>query len=206
MKLVPVIVALLGALACHHEDAPQPKLEPGETLPLPPASGTPIGFLLDDASELSLKDEQIAQLQGIDQSLQARLDSIDTQLRGYDAKPQTQSQPRQGGRRGGGRRGGGMGGMGGQQPQQGSGQRVNHAPGANAGSAAHADDIAKLNEQRKAEVKDALGKAFAIFDVPQRILARKTLAKHDIDLDAPDKPAKPASEGGEESVGEGGEQ
>jgi hypothetical protein len=189
----------LYASACHHEDAPQPKLEPGETLPLPPASGTPIGFLLDDATDLSLKSEQIAQLQGIDQALQAQLDQIDTQLRGYDAKPQQSSQPRQGG--GGRRGGGGMGGMG-QQPQ-GGGPRVNNAPGANAGSGggAHQDDIARLNELRKADVKDALGKAMVVFDMGQRILARKTLAKHDVDLDSPDgKPAtaQPSAQGGED--------
>ena len=201
MRHLALALGLCSA-ACRHEDAPPPKLEPGETLPLPPASGTPIGFLLDDASELSLRDDQIVQLQAIDHSLQARLDVIDTQLRGYDAPPaRAPNQPRQAGGRGGRRSGAGG-------PQTG-GPRVNHAPGASpgAGALAHADDIKRLDEQRKSEVKDALGKAFAIFDVPQRILARKALAKHDIDLDAPNrpKPTTPPAPNGD-GDGDGGDE
>ena len=171
----------LAVTGCHHEDAPQPKLEPGEHLPLPPASGTPIGFLLDDATELSLKPEQIAQLQGIDEALQARLDSIDTQLRALDPQAPAASQtPAH-------HRGGGA-------P---AGQRVNHAPGATAGSGARADDVNRLTEARRTEVVAALAKAFAVLDVPQRVLARKLLAAHDIAPDAPGRAARPAATGGD---------
>jgi len=186
MRALALVLGLVAA--CRHEDAPPPKLEPGETLPLPPASGTPIGFLLDDATNLSLKPEQIAQLQGIDQALQGRLESIDTQLRALEPHDPGQPAPAQGqGRhRGGGRRGGGGGAP--------TGQRVNHAPGAGGGSGARADDVNRLTEARKGEVKDALAKAFAVFDVPQRVLARKVLTEHDIDLDG-GKPVAPPRPG-----------
>src|SRR6478609_387616 len=54
---------------------------PGDLPPLPSASGTPIGYLIDAAHDLQLRDDQLKQLQDIDRSLAARDAEIDTQLR-----------------------------------------------------------------------------------------------------------------------------
>jgi hypothetical protein len=75
------LAALFIALACCHSD-PQPMHpKPGDLPPLPPASGTPIGYLIDAQADLQLRDEQLTQLKQIDTSLAARDAEIDTQLR-----------------------------------------------------------------------------------------------------------------------------
>src|SRR5580704_13207203 len=111
-----VLVVVLFALACHHDTGPT-TIGPTEPPPLPPASGTPIGYLIDDATELQLSDDQVAKLKDIDTGLSARVESIDSQLRALGKPPESsQSQNGMRGRRGmrGGMGGGGMnGGMGG---------------------------------------------------------------------------------------------
>ena len=72
---ITIAIATVG-FACHHE-SPQPRLEPGETLPLPPSSGTPIAYLVDAASDLKLTDDQLAKLRELDGTLATRLESID---------------------------------------------------------------------------------------------------------------------------------
>lgn len=169
-----LLLGLLLAVGCSHEE-PAPKLEPGEKQPLPPSSGTPIGFLIDDAGDLSLTPDQLAQLQGIDLGLQARLESLD-KAAPRQPQPQGQQQPPMGGRHG--RGGGGRHRQMQQQPQQ-------------AGSGSGAPQIAQQSNAKRAEVKDAIEKALAILDVPQRVLARKVLSDHDVDWDdaAAQKPA-----------------
>jgi hypothetical protein len=87
-------------------------------------------------------------------------------------------------RGGHGRRGGG----GQQQPRS--------AP---TGDPAAAD---KLTEQRRADVKDALAKAFVILDDSQQAAAKKLLQDHDVDVD--DAPPAPPTDGGD-AAGEGSE-
>lgn len=178
MKALLLGIAL--AAGCHHEEPP-PKLEPGEKQPLPPSSGTPIGFLIDDASDLSLTPDQLAQLQGIDLGLQARLESLDKSApRPQPAQGQTPPMGRHGGRGGGRHR----------QQQQ--------PPPQQAGSGSAGPQIAQQSDAKRAEVKDAIGKALAILDVPQRVLARKVLAEHDVDWDdAAQKPSMPTAVDGE---------
>ena len=43
---------------CHHDPVPAHP-QPGELPPLPPASGTPIGYLIDSATDLKLRDDQL---------------------------------------------------------------------------------------------------------------------------------------------------
>jgi hypothetical protein len=171
------LLALLFA-ACGGSSSPAPQA-PADKPPLPPASGTPIGYLIDDASELHLRDDQLAQLRQLDTQLAADLDAIDTHLRA--AQPQAapqQAPPQMGGGRhrgGGGRRRGGGG----------QSQAPRPAP---TGDPAAAD---KLTEQRRADVKDALAKAFTVLDADQQPVAKKLLQEHDVDLDdsAPHGPA-----------------
>jgi len=165
-------LALVWLLACHH-DAP-PAQEPGEKAPLPPASGTPIGFLIDGAGELRLRDEQVAKLRDIDTGLATELDAIDTRLRAANKSQDQGSASPQGGRMH--MHGGGMGrnGMGGRQRTGGQGS----------GSGAHTAAIANgLGDQRAADVKEALRRAFEVLDADQREGAKKILSDHDIDVD-----------------------
>jgi len=67
-------IALVVTLGCGHDA--KPAMQPDDHPPLPPASGTPIGYLID-ATELHLRDDQLTQLKEIDTSLAARLDVID---------------------------------------------------------------------------------------------------------------------------------
>ena len=174
---------LAFVLACGGSSSP-PAQTPADKPPLPPASGTPIGYLIDDASELHLRDDQLTQLRQLDTQLAADLDAIDTRIRA--AQPsQPQAQPQMGGM-GGGRHRGGRG-------RRGGAQQAQHA--ASTGDPGAAD---KLTEQRRADVKDALAKAFVILDESQQAPAKKLLQDHDVDLDdAP--PAREPDSGGEGS-------
>jgi hypothetical protein len=144
-----MLLALLVLTSCHHETDPPP-LQPkdGELPPLPPSSGTPVGYLLDNAIALSLRDEQLAQLKDIDQRLAVRDEEIDTQLRIIE-KPETEPSEK------------------GKPPA-----RHNNAPGAQVHTTA---DAGKLHDARKANDYEALQRAFAVLDPPQRATARKLL-------------------------------
>ncbi|HEX7842482.1 MAG TPA: hypothetical protein VF469_33645, partial [Kofleriaceae bacterium] len=89
MRRAPAHVSLLvGALAaiggpglgvgCSHDA--KPVAQPGgpeEPPPLPSPSGSPIGFLIDDA-RLKLSDDQRTQLKAIDDELAVKLSYLDT--------------------------------------------------------------------------------------------------------------------------------
>ncbi|MGE0872838.1 MAG: hypothetical protein AB7P03_30060 [Kofleriaceae bacterium] len=147
--IVLVSVAVLAATGCHRE--PQPVMAGSEELPpLPPSSGTPIGYLLDNATQLQLSDDQMTKLRQLDNSLSARNEGIDTQLREIE-RPMEEEPPEKG------------------EPPP----RVNNAPGA---APMHTTpDAAKLHEAKAANSRDALEKAFALLDDNQRETARKLL-------------------------------
>src|SRR5215204_2791064 len=88
------LLALLLALASCR---PQPsKPGPGETPPLPPASGTAVGYLVDASGELKLRDDQLKRLKEIDDRLAAQNGGIDAQLRQLERPvPQEQLSPQQ---------------------------------------------------------------------------------------------------------------
>ncbi len=192
--------ALLLIVACSHRDTgPAAPIDPPATPPLPPASGTPIGFLIDDAGDMHLSDDQVVKLRDIDTSLAAELEVIDSQVRSATRPPDpdpSQQQPRRGGRHGGmGMGGGGMGGGGG----GGGGGGRHRGSGAGAGSgarAANAANVDKLTEQRTADVRDALHRAFDLLDPHQQETAKKVLAAHDVDLDTGATPPTPGASDG----------
>jgi hypothetical protein len=74
-----IAVAVPGAAGCSHEATPvvQPASEPP---PLPPASGTPIGYLLEEP-RLGLTGEQRTKLKQIDDELADRLANLDVAQR-----------------------------------------------------------------------------------------------------------------------------
>jgi len=131
--------------------------------PLPPASGTPVGYLVDNATQLNLREDQLAKLQEIDRSLSARDDEIETQLRLIEKPAEDPEVPK------------------GAPPP-----RHNNAPGAQVKTT---PDAAKLREARKSSDDAALRKAFAILDPAQQTAARKLL--EDRGITPPGADAKP---------------
>lgn len=192
-------------LGCSHDPRPA-VVDPAGPPPLPPASGTPIGYLVDDASELKLTDDQLARLKTIDEELATKLGALDAQLHSPSAAAGS-GQPR--GRR---RGGGGAGGFGGGGFRGGGGRRGGmRGGGAGSGSgsgsaaprsgAASADTINRITEERAADVRDAIDRALAVMDVVQRVIAKRVLTDHGVDLDA-GRPAAATRAGSGEPTGE----
>jgi hypothetical protein len=188
-------------------------------MPLPPASGSPIGYLLDDAGPLGLNDSQLGQLREIDDTLAAHLEELDATDRAGNAPPPGQAPSGGRGRRGGmhggmrgggggmsgggmsgggmsggGMSGGGSGGPGGGRGGPGGGPHGHHGGGPAGGAAA------SIAEERTLYVRDALGKAFGVMDAAQRAKAKQFLADKGVDLDAP-PPGEPGA-GGEGKSGD----
>jgi hypothetical protein len=164
-RVVLIGFALLLGLGCHREPQPMHPKE-GDLPPLPPASGTPIGYLIDASGELKLRDDQLAKLKDIDASLAARNASLDTQLRQYKHNEEEE----QGG-----------------PPQRGQKpKRRNMAPGA---TGKVTIDENKLHEARKTNDREALKAAFALLDPTQREAARKLIEDHGFDAPGSQKKA-----------------
>ena len=131
--------------------------------PLPPSSGTPVGYLVDNASQLTLRDDQLTKLKEIDQSLGARNAEIDAQLRMIE-KPADDP-----------------------EPERGTPAKLhNNAPGAQIKTT---PDAAKLHSAHNDNVREALQQAFALLDPPQQATARRLL--EDRGIAAPGTTAKP---------------
>lgn len=167
LRMLSFVAVLLTAAvplaACTKE--PRPTLAPGEVPPLPPASGTPVGYLLDNATQLELRAEQIAELEKIDNSLSARNEGISTQLREIETPEQA----------------------GPTDPKAPLPPPPNMAPGAQ--PMRSTADSSKLHAARNANTEEALAKAFALLDPPQQTAASKLLAERGI---ASPKSATPA--------------
>jgi len=166
------LYALLLLAGCRHDTDPPP-MHPkeGELPPLPPSSGTPIGYLVDNAGPLDLRDDQLAQLKDLDRSLAAKNDEIDTQLRLIERPLEDPEMPK------------------GAPPP-----RHNNAPGAQIRTTA---DAGKLHAARKANDDEAMQKAFALLDPAQKTAARKLLDERGITAPGSDiKPPKRTSDDG----------
>lgn len=158
-----ILCAVLVLTACRKQIDPEPE-HPQEAPPLPSASGTPVGYLVDNAGQLNLREDQLAKLQDIDRSLSARDDEIETQIRIIE-KPADDP-----------------------EAAPGAPARLhNNAPGAQVKTT---PDAAKLREARKSVDDDALRKVFAILDPAQQTAARKLLEDHGFTPPADGKPAK----------------
>jgi hypothetical protein len=157
------LCAVLILSACRHDDPAPVHPQDSDLPPLPPSSGTPVGYLVDNATQLQLRDDQIAKLKEIDQSLSARDAAIDTQLRMIE-KPAEDPEPQRGG------------------PPR----RHNNAPGVGVMST---PDAAKLHSERNDNDREALGQAFALLDPAQQTAARKLLEERGVS--APSGNAKP---------------
>lgn len=168
MRFVLVCLLALAGAGCHNDPQPHHPAE-GEVPPLPPASGTPVGYLIDASSDLKLNDEQLAKLKEIDQSLAASNADIDVQLRQIE-KPEEEEQitPQEV--------------KAGKKPQ-----RHNHAPGQGIQTNA---DAGKLHAIEKQNNNDALKKAWALLDAEQQAKAKAILDDHGVEVPG-SGPAKP---------------
>ena len=160
MLRLALVAALFAPFAACHKEPPPTYAEQ----PLPPASGTPIGYLIDNSGQLELTGEQIDKLQAIDNSLSARNEAIDTQLREIE-KPEPIEE----------------------DPKNPSPRAPNMAPGAQ--PTRTTKDAGKLHDARAANSKDALEKAFAVLDAKQQDKARTLLAERGITAPRPAKGA-----------------
>jgi len=166
-----MLFSLLVLAGCRHDTDPPP-MQPkeGELPPLPPSSGTPVGYLLDNAAQLKLRDDQFTQLQAIDKSLSVRDDEIDTQLRLIEKPDEEQVEK-------------------GQPPA-----RHNNAPGAQVRTT---PDAGKLHAARKSNDFEALQKAFALLDADQQKTARAVLEERGVTAPGSEvkKPTRSADDG-----------
>ena len=76
---------------------------------------------------------------------------------------------------------GGSSGMGG--PGAGGHHRRGNGAGSGSGAPSNAAMVSKLVDERNADVKDALERAFAVLDPAQQAGAKKVLTDHDVDVD-----------------------
>jgi hypothetical protein len=186
MKLIlSAMLVVLGALGglglgCSHEA--KPAVQPDDHPPLPPASGTPIGLLVDDASELKLRDDQVTKLKAIDDELATRLAALDGALRTPDPVPSSSrpDKPRGLGFRAGGSNGGFGGATGGFPGAPGGG---NAPDGAQRAGFISADTITDVNQKRAHELRDAIRRALALLDAEQQTIARRVFTEHAVDPD-----------------------
>jgi len=171
-RFVLVMMIAVGSLvaACHKD----PDLEPhhpksGEAPPLPPSTGTVIGYLIDGQAQLNLSADQLTKLKELDASLAAQNDSIDTQIRAIERPEETEPLPK------------------GEEPK-----RVNHAPGRDIKTTA---DSQKLHAAHAANDKDALKHVFAVLDAKQIEAAKKILTDRGVELPGDKKPARDDQDG-----------
>jgi hypothetical protein len=154
------LVLLLALVAgCPHDQQPTHP-QAGDLPPLPPASGTPVGYLIDSSSELKLRDDQLTKLKDIDTSLAAKNADLDVQLRQIEKPEQEEDLTPQ------------------QQKAGEKKQRHNHAPGAAVVTNA---DAAKLHEMHNQNDKDALKQVWALLDPDQQTTAKKILEERGVE-------------------------
>jgi hypothetical protein len=173
MRVLELLVACALAGSGCQKDPPVMQPTEGELPPLPPASGTAVGYLVDSAAQLKLREDQLAKLKEIDQSLAARNDVLDTQLRTIE-RPNEQPAMEKG------------------APPP----RHNNAPGAQIKTT---PDAAKLHRARKENDQEALVRAFAVLDAEQQTTARRLLEERGVE--PPGGPVKkPAMTAGEDDA------
>jgi hypothetical protein len=180
-------VALAGCalgLGCSHDA--RPAVAPEEHAPLPPASGSPIGHLVEDASELKLSDDQLARLREIDDALGAKLAASETALRTGEPVPRDN--------RSDAPRGLGFHAAGGNatvddhgmplvQPVHGG---ATGFPSENAQPKQYVipgATVDGIDRDRARDTRDAIRRALALLDDAQRAIARRVLTEHGVDPD-----------------------
>ena len=169
------IMLFLAFAACGGGSSNQPPPPNPSDIPLPPASGTPIGYLIDSSTELKLRDDQLSQLKDLDAVLAAQDADIDVQIRQIE-KPEEEEQL---------------------SPQEVKAhvkpQRYNMAPGQSVKST---PDSQRLHAIRDANDRAALTKAWALLDKDQQVTAKTILEGHGVQIPGQEKAAPKTSDDG----------
>ncbi|HTL33819.1 MAG TPA: hypothetical protein VL326_11875 [Kofleriaceae bacterium] len=166
--------ALLLALAvvttgCNrHKDE---VIEPGGPPPLPPASGTAVGYLVDAAADLQLSSEQLEKMKHIDDSLAAQNGSIEVQIRQIEQPvPAEELSP--------------------QQMKAGEkAQRYDNAPGKSTVQTADSQRLHKIHDDNE---REALKRALALLDAKQLERAKRILEDRGVAIPGEAKQEAPA--------------
>lgn len=157
--LVVVLLALTVAAGCNrHQDE---VIEPGGPPPLPPASGTAVGYLVDASADLQLSADQLGKLKKIDDSLAAQNGSIEAQIRQIE-------QPEEGEQL---------------TPQQMKAgvkeKRYDNAPGKSTITTADSQRLHRIHDENE---RAALKRAFAVLDEKQLEKAKRILQDRGVDV------------------------
>jgi len=153
----------------------QDVIEPSGPPPLPPASGTPIGYLVDAKADLALTNDQLGKLQDVDSSLAAENGSLDAQLRQLEKPmPGAELSPTQ-------------------QKAGETAPRYDNAPGR---STITTDDSVKIRKLHAENEQRAIQKAFAVLDEKQVVIARRILQDRGIKVPGETKAASTQSDDG----------
>ena len=193
-----VLAMLLGGLGiglgCSHEA--KPVVAPDEHPPLPPAS--PVGYLVDDAGELKLSNDQLGKLREIDDALGTKLASYESEMRNGEPVPDKSAPRSRGGMdvRGGSSQVdqavGGMAGAPGGTPT--AGPPVGAAAAANpsmysppvATSKTYVvtgETVTRIRRARASDTREAIARALELLDATQRAIARRVLTDHGVNPD-----------------------
>ncbi|MBS1121068.1 MAG: hypothetical protein H6Q90_3296 [Deltaproteobacteria bacterium] len=154
------VCVVCAVAACHSSTSTAPAhVTSGPALP--PSSGTVIGILVDEATTLHLRDDQLDQLRAIDAALVVRNDRIDGEVRDGE-HPAAPRGPR--------RHQSGMGGSA-------KGRMVPPPP---PGARDLIRNPQQLQDERTSNNREALTQAFAILDPDQTSVARRLLEDHGV--------------------------
>lgn len=165
-----VTLILLVVLAGCHARAVDLPAEPVERAPLPPASGTPIGILLDERERLHLRPEQVGQLHALDDQLATRNEHLEAQRRAREPRPPAAPWGSRGGRGGG--------------PAQ-----AKRPPPAGDPAA-----VQMLGDRRDENTRDAIARALRLLDDTQRSEAIDILNERGVARALPPAPIQAAQE------------
>lgn len=157
MRSLVLALSLALVAGCHKDPDLQPQHAKSEDLPpLPPSTGTPVGYLIDARDRLALSADQLSKLKAIDASLAAQNESIDTQIRAIEKPPEEEP------------------------PEKGAPpKRINHAPGVDIKAT---PDSQKLHAAHDANDRDALKRVFALLEPKQLETAKQILTERGVAL------------------------
>jgi hypothetical protein len=177
-----VLAMLLGGLAiglgCSHEA--KPVMAPDDHPPLPPAS--PVGYLVDDSSELKLSDVQLGKLREIDDALGTRLASYESEMRNGEPVPSNSAPAKPSTNFGGGVSNTQTNGQAGQNPVNGTSSAT--VPTSTTKTyVVTGETVTRIRRARASDTREAIGRALELLDATQRVIARRVLTDHGVNPD-----------------------
>jgi hypothetical protein len=191
--VLAVALALPGGLGsqlgCSHptpREPVDPVVDPDERPPLPPASGTSIGFLVDDVAELKLSDDQLGKLRAINDELATQLAIDDGDMKPEPVQPAKKDDNK--GRGLGFRAGGSQEGFGGytggfpNAPRT-AGQTGTEDQGGSRQYVIPASTVNKVYQARARHTLAAIKRALGLLDASQQTIAKRVLVDHGVNLD-----------------------